>query len=132
MIIFDITLCVLLTRSCYLIQSICHGLRRCINYRSERWIKRKCKPMNILYTNMGRINVKNTKQSLIYLWGAILKLKSWNMWSYLGRSSKNLDSCKWFAVRGSDRTFTGATGKYFGSLSAIRSIKIQSDLYWIF
>ena len=130
MIIFDINLYVLLTRSCYLIQSICHGLRRCINYRSERWIKRKCKPMNILYTNMGRIKVKNTKQSLIYLWGAILKLKSWNMLSYLGRSTE--DSCKWLAVRGSDRTFIEATRKYFGSLSTIRSIKIQSKLYWIF
>ena len=130
MIIFDINLYVLLTRSCYLIQSICHGLRRCINYRSERWIKRKCKPMNILYTNMGRIKVKNTKQSLIYLWGAILKLKSWNMLSYLGRSRE--DSCKWWAVRGSDRTFIEATRKYFGSLWTIRSIKIQSKLYWIF
>lgn len=130
MIIFDINLYVLLTRSCYLIQSICHGLRRCINYRSERWIKRKCKPMNILYTNMGRIKVKNTKQSLIYLWGAILKLKSWNMLSYLGRSRE--DSCKWLAVRDSDRTFIEATRKYFGSLWTIRSIKIQSKLYWIF
>ena len=130
MIIFDINLYVLLTRSCYLIQSICHGLRRCINYRSERWIKRKCKPMYILYTNMGRIKVKNTKQSLIYLWGAILKLKSWNMLSHLGRSRE--DSCKWLAVRGSDRTFIEATRKYFGSLWTIRSIKIQSKLYWIF